>query len=305
MLSINNLSAQNQVKISGVVVEDSTLLAVPFATVAAKEIATLTDINGAFSLTIGSAISSDSIIFSCIGYESKIISEKYFLKGEQTVTLVKKVYELNGPEIHGLSSGEIVKKAIGKIPEIFGTDTFYQAAFYRQYHEENNTYVRLIEASVTIENCVEKNSALKSKERVSINQLRRSDNNEKNNEEHGDHLMDLLEENPVYHSIGTVLNLKAINLYRFYLDTTRTYPDSVYHIYYYSTDRSGERFDRGEIFINAADFAITKITKEEFKNVHAVRKALRSSSAPYIGSFYLQILLLNTRCKKEKCIQRY
>ncbi len=296
------LPAQNEIKISGTVVEDSTLHAVPFANVSCKETATLTDINGKFNFTSISVNNSDSIHFSCIGFENKTIPIRSFLSGlEQTIVLIPKVYELPAQTIHGLSSSEIIENAIRKIPGTFAADTFYQAGFYRQYHEENSKYVRLIEAAVTIENRVEKSStSLKSDERVSINQLRRSDNYERNNEEHGDHLIDLLEENPVYHSTGTMLNMKALNLYRFYFDTTRTYPDSIYHIFYYSTDRSRERFDRGEIFIAADDFAILKFTKEEFKNTHTIRRELYNSSARYRWEFLSSKLVAEYKMKKGK-----
>src|SRR5262249_4803326 len=127
-----------------------------------------------------------------------------------------------------------------------------------------------------------------------------SDNYEKNNEEHGDHLIDLLEENPVYHSMGTVLNMKAFFLYRFYSDTTLAYPDSIYHIFYYSTDRSGERFDRGEIFIDTAHFAILKFTKEEFKNTRAPRRNLYNSSGNYRWELLFSKLIAEYKTKNGK-----
>lgn len=298
VLSFNFLFAQNEIKISGTVAEDSTLLAVPFVTVSFKQTATLTDINGKFSFTI-SATNSDSIIFSCIGYENKIVLSRNFLPGEQTILLTHKVYELPGPNISGLTSRGIIKKAVSRIPEIFVTDTFYTSAFYRQYHEENTRFVRLIEALITVENRVEKNSVLKSSERVAINHIRRSDVDERNNEEHGDHLMELLEENPVYHALGTMLNPKALDLYRFYFDTTRIYPDSIYHIFYYSTDRTRDRFDRGEIFISSNSFAILKLIKEEFKNPNPVREVSHISPR-YCWDFLSSKLVAEYKIKNGK-----
>lgn len=293
-----NLTAQNQITVSGKVVEDSTRHAVPFVNIllSANRTGTVSDINGKFTLEIDSLIPSDSIIFSVIGYETKIISAGNFSAAlENTIALTKRIYEIPSVTIDGLSSRQIIEKAIRKIPDIVMADTFYLNAFYRQYHEENNKYVRLIEATVTIENRVTKNKyLLKADERVSINQIRRSDNRERNNEEHGDHLMELLEVNPVYHTTGTMLNLKALDLYRFYFDTTYT-TDSVFHIYYYSTDRSGERFDRGEIFINENNFSILKFTREEIKNTHANRNRLYNSMAPYRWDFLSSKLVAEYR----------
>jgi hypothetical protein len=186
------------------------------------------------------------------------------------------------------------------MPEIFAVDTFYQEGFCRQYHQENNKYVRLIEAAITIENRAEKNNAsLKTNERVLINHIRRSDNNEQNNDEHGDHLIDLLEENPVYHSLGTVLNIKSLDLYRFYFDTTLTYPDSIYHIFYYSHDHTRDRYDRGEIFIDAKTFAIIKITIEEFKNDRPIRRE-NNSSGRYRWDFLSSKLIAEYKMKNGK-----
>jgi CarboxypepD_reg-like domain len=300
VLGANLLQAQNEIKISGSIVDDSTRYAVPFVTVSVKQTATLSDINGKFNFTI-SANNADSIIFSCIGYENKKIPIRSFVSGtEQTIKLLRKVYELPPHTKNGLTSRSIIENAIKKIPEIFVADTFYQEGFYRQYHEENNKYVRLIEAAITIENRAEKNNAsLKTNERVLINHIRRSDNNEQNNEEHGDHLIDLLEENPVYHSLGTVLNIKSLDLYRFYFDTTLTYPDSVYHIFYYSHDRTRDRYDRGEIFINAKNFAILKLTIEEFKNDRPIRRENNLSNR-YRWDFLSSKLIAEYKMKDEK-----
>src|SRR5436853_3988602 len=98
LLSANVLHAQNEIKISGTVVEDSTLQAIPFATLSIKGTAARTDLNGKFNLAT-SANASDSVVFSCIGYENKVISVRSFLYGkEQTVKLFPKVYELQGPD---------------------------------------------------------------------------------------------------------------------------------------------------------------------------------------------------------------
>lgn len=297
--------AQKQFTVSGKVVEDSTGHSVPFANIIHKETGTgmVSDINGRFTLTINTTVLSDSIIFSANGYEVKIISVGNFSSAsESTIALRKRIYEIPPVTIDGLSSRQIIEKAIRKIPESVAADTFYLDGFYRQYHEENNKYVRLIEATVTIENRVAKNKySLKGDERVSVNQIRRSDNRERNNEEHSDHLIELLEENPVYHSTGTMLNLKALDLYRFYFDTTFT-TDYVFHIYYYSTDRSDEHFDRGEVFIDADNFTILKFTREEIKNTHAVRRRLYNTLAPYRWEFLSSKLVAEYGMKKGKMV---
>ena len=300
VLGTNLLQAQNEIKISGSIVDDSTRFAIPFVTVSVKQTATLSDVTGKFSFTI-SANNTDSIIFSCIGYENKKIPVRSFVSGpEQTIKLLRKVYELPPGTIHGFTSRTIIENAIKKMPEIFAVDTFYQEGFCRQYHQENNKYVRLIEAAITIENRAEKNNAsLKTNERVLINHIRRSDNNEQNNDEHGDHLIDLLEENPVYHSLGTVLNIKSLDLYRFYFDTTLTYPDSIYHIFYYSHDHTRDRYDRGEIFIDAKTFAIIKITIEEFKNDRPIRRE-NNSSGRYRWDFLSSKLIAEYKMKNGK-----
>jgi hypothetical protein len=195
-----------------------------------------------------------------------------------------KCYEIPVVHIEGMSAKQIVKKAIDKIPDNFAADTFYSKIFYRQYHKENNFYVRLIEASLFFKSTVEKNkNSLNGRERVRVIQLRRSNNYEMNKEEHGDHLFDLLSENPVYHSLGTVLNRKALNSFKFFPDTIEN--DSVYHIFYFSKNSMDEKVQKGELLIDKRTFAILKFTKEERQNDNAVSKYDKASSVPYCWEF--------------------
>ena len=283
-------SAQNVVTIHGTTVEDSTFAPVSFASIYLAETrqGTISEVDGRFSLGVDTAIHGVSMRVSAIGYETRIIPlDSFVLAGDKGIRLRKTTYNLPVVPIVGMSAKNIVKTAIAMLPANYGADTFYLKAFYRQYHYDGLRYVRLIEANVMIENRVAKNAkSLKGKERVSVLQLRRSDNNEQNKEEHGDHLMDLLEENPVLHPVGTVLNIKSIDSYKFFPDTNEAADVPLWHIFYFSTDLAAEHLEKGELFIDKKSFAVVMFTKEERKNNRIRDKRIYPSTAPYRWDFW-------------------
>lgn len=281
------LFGQNKITVTGKVLEDSTYAALPFANIVLEKNGhgIATDAKGAFELIVDIPDSSSHLVFSAIGYEPEVISVGRLISQlNGIVTLKPRVYPIPVVLIEGMSAKQIVKKAIDKIPENFASDTFYLKGFYRQYHKENNAYVRLIETTLYLKNSVEKHkNYLTNKERCRVLQLRRSNNYEMNREEHSDHLFDLLMENPVYHASGTVLNGKSLNAFKFLPGADEN--DSVYHIYYFAKKSEDEKTQKGELFINKKTFAVVKFIKEEQLNTGAFIKYHEVTSVPYRWEF--------------------
>jgi hypothetical protein len=111
----------------------------------------------------------------------------------------------------------------------------------------------------------------------------KSNNYEMNGEKHGDHFFDLLSENAVYHTQGTVLNRKALNSFKFLPGTDEN--DSVYHIFYSEKNSGGEKIQKGELLIDKKTFAIIKFTKEERMNDGAFIRYPEVTSIPYRWEF--------------------
>jgi hypothetical protein len=172
------LFAQNEIAVTGKVLEDSSFTAVPFANIVFEKShhGFVADRTGAFKLTVDTSGNSGHLIFSAIGYEPKAISvDSLISQLNGIVTLKSRAYDIPVVQIKGLSAKQIVKKAIDMIPVNFASDTFYSKCFYRQYHEENNFYVRLIEASLYLKNIAAKNkNSISNKERCRVLQLRKA-----------------------------------------------------------------------------------------------------------------------------------
>jgi hypothetical protein len=281
------LFAQNEIIVTGKVLEDSSFAGVPFANIIFKQTdkGFVADAKGAFSLTVDTSHNYGHLIFSAIGYESKVISVDSLISTLNGIVIVKaRAYDIPVVQIEGLTAKQIIKKTIDMIPENYASDTFYSKCFYRQYHEENNFYVRLIEATLYLKNTSSKNkNSVSDKERCRVLQLRRSNNYEMNGEKHGDHFFDLLSENPVYHASGTVLNSKALNSFKFLFGSDEN--DSMYHIFYSEKNSGGEKIQKGELFIDKRTFAIIKFTKEEQPNDGAFVRYPEVKSVPYRWEF--------------------
>ncbi len=176
----------------------------------------------------------------------------------------------------------ILKRAEENIPKNYPADAFTMSAFYSQYHKENGKYVRLIESDLDVyHKPADSIGASVQKELVKINHIRRSINYEENKEQHGDHLIDLLSENPIRYVVGTVLNSKAFDFYTFKMEEQRLSPErKFYHLSFLSKPGLMKKTERGEIVINAETFAVTyiKIIEERNKNARADRH-------PYPGSY--------------------
>jgi hypothetical protein len=94
LLVFNTLWGQN--KISGIVLGEASKLPIEYVNIgiAGKNIGTVTDENGKFHLSIDYQFEEDSLLFSCIGYESYSLKISDIKEGH-IVNLKEKQYDLN------------------------------------------------------------------------------------------------------------------------------------------------------------------------------------------------------------------
>lgn len=101
--------------ISGKVVEEDSLTPVPYATIYFSGLQTgmISDINGDFDCRLSDDYADDTLVFSFMGYESKRILLKDFLKLEDRVIVLKKrIFKI--PEVH-ISSRDFKVISIGNM----------------------------------------------------------------------------------------------------------------------------------------------------------------------------------------------
>lgn len=161
------------------------------------------------------------------------------------------------------SAIQIIEKAIVAIPEIFPQSKTYLEGNYKQIHNENDKYVRYIEAEVSIEKqgyapSIKQNQ----EEKFAISHLRKSFNYEMNGEQHGDHLADLFAEDPIQYLSSSFLNINNLSLY----DWSILEKHNNYWIQFQNKPWDNPRNLIGTVIIDPSNYAILGTTVYEIPN---------------------------------------
>ncbi len=203
-----------QVDVEGVVL-DAKKQPVPYAFVGYNnQFFTSAGENGEFSLKIPDAKETDTITVTALGfvpYETTLAqlgSAKPFI-----ITLQPYTFELDGVTVTYSEARNHWLKALQKLQQALPGMAYTYPAYFRQVHQENGTYVRLIEAGMTVYDVAVTYQAGILQERFSLQQVRRSNVYERNGDEHGDHLVDMFMENCVRYPSRTVMDAKAVMRY--------------------------------------------------------------------------------------------
>ncbi len=274
--------AQQSSTITGTVRDSKTKATLPFAIVSIKHTnqATVANEQGSFSFSFIKS-DNDTIVFSMFGYEKKESGVNTLLKNDSLkVELDEQVFDLPVTPITGLTAKEVVRKAIKNLNQNFPDTELLIQSFYRQYHKEDNHYVRLIEAIVVTDEKPYRSyiSAFKP-EKVAITAISRSNVLEENKSQHGDHLIDLLTENPFKFPIGSVLNSKGIDYFNFHFvnsDTGETI------IQFSSVLSSQDKIQNGFIFIDEKTFFIKRLITESFPNPNSKVRHFAGTGENYL-----------------------
>jgi hypothetical protein len=320
MIATLHSFSQSVINVTGMVSDRIDKAPIPYATLYNKvySVYSICDSTGKFSLRVSLTNQNFYLVISSIGYLNDTLSfENLKSDNFKSIFLIPKPEELPVATIDAMTAKTIVQKAIEAIPQNYFDSTFVFNANYCQYHFEKRTNdtcsiaVRFITADADVLQQLSGDKAnLHAMEKVRIINLLRSNVYEKNKEQHGDHLMDLLAENPIYHQSGTVLNIKALNCYRFYYDTSKTENDSNYCIHFESVRNDQPKFEHGALTIDKSNFAILSINIDEYANSKFNSRKIYSSSAPYKwdfidGNFEINFKKQNKKYMVENCYRKY
>ena len=168
------LPALSQVKLEALLIDQETKRPVPYASIGVIGSAkgTSSNINGQFTLTIDL---HDKVKISCIGYNSIELTSPFpeVIYLQPSVTQLEEIIVTNKK----MNAGRIVQKALASVKDNCLQTSFNQTFFYRHYCKDNDTYGRLIEASVEVfkENGYKpRRTKPGQQEGIRVNQLRRS-----------------------------------------------------------------------------------------------------------------------------------
>lgn len=177
LTSIKILS-QSYITIKGNVVNKENLDPIEFVNISILNTnqGTITEQDGSFIFHIPDSLKNYRLIFSSIGYESIEVpvnglktSGQYYLK--------PKIYEINNITVIPINqtADEIVSSVLKRLNNNYPINKHFLNCFYREIAYDNLSPKRLIEAAIGIHNFGI--NASFSKDRIKINQFRKSDDN--------------------------------------------------------------------------------------------------------------------------------
>lgn len=285
-LFITFYSNAQETHLSIIILSAGDSMSVPFANGYLKgtQFSWLSDEKGNIHITLKKSTGQENLIVNAFGYEEASVPIGSIKKETPfRVFLNKKAYTLPAVNINGRNAKGLMLEVIKHLPENFKKESDLTPAYYRQVHKENGQYVRLIEAGIIFDNGNYFPDDRK-REKVAVLTVRRSNNYEKNKEQHGDHLMDLLEENPVRYNEHSVLNKKAIDWYRFNFIEDKN-NNGLTVIRFHSLDKSKEKIETGKLFIDEGNFMIKAIEVETYPNPYKTMYARNSTKEPFFWDF--------------------
>lgn len=154
------LLAQSRSVFLGIVVDQVTQTAIPYAHVTfdGTAVGTSANLDGQFELKIPETDLPATIRISCIGYESITIAVNEVDFERRIITLQPVTTSLEGVVVSANKSKKkdlnkarrLVKRAIRRIPKNYSDVAVNLPSFYRHYCAENGNYVRLIEAALDL-----------------------------------------------------------------------------------------------------------------------------------------------------------
>jgi len=147
--------SQEDLKVSGRVIDQKTKMPLPFANVSIKDKSdgTVTNFDGEFDIFISSHV-SDTLIISHVGYTSFLISIKDAQNGALLIELNERTLELNEVQIQAerLVPRQIMESVLDKLKDNYASEPFISKGFFRDLRNQNNESAYLVEASFEVLN---------------------------------------------------------------------------------------------------------------------------------------------------------
>lgn len=263
--------SQENVLLKGYVSDAANKQPLSLAAVQVKntQLGALTEDNGYFELPVPKSNLNDSLRISFVGYLTRTISVAGYQQSDTLyITLETQVATKEEVVVTAMNARGVLLKAIENMKKNLFTDSLIQHGFYRQVHKENGTYVRLLEADISVAFNTKSPYKYSFHETVQTNKMRRSANFETNGDVHGDHLVDLLKENPVSYNKQNLLNPKMIDFLSPKFDSE---DEEQYVLKTQYKETSSAKLEQARLWIQKETFAILKIEIEKFPNPYYIK----------------------------------
>ncbi len=294
-------SAQEFITLAGTVTDDSTGVVLPFAQIgfAGTNTGTVTNEDGQFVLSVPSFFRNDSLVVSYLGYSAKRLSIP-LLDTLREIRIGLKPQKLQLPEFEvvALTPEQVIRKVVENIPRNYGGEPLILTAFIRSQKYSDGALAEFTEALVenrklgyalypakeTKRRRQESNVPLLLKGRVvsdttlveTLGEIGRNAGCLGCNFVH-----DFVE---FYHE--TVFDEEQFRFYTFSMKEEAGDQGKLYHIRYDQRKGVKKKLWRGEIWVNAADFALLKIVQKPSFEAFDTYEKSKMKSLYYIDHQY-------------------
>jgi hypothetical protein len=149
LVVITNFSfAQETQLLQGTTKDAETGQPVPYVSIILKENGRglMSNDRGSFQLTISESMLSDSLLFSCIGYELRSIPVSKLAGMNSEIKLKAKTFELDEVVVFPLLPEEYIRKAVEKIKDNYANAPSLSKGYYTELMSENNQFLKYEEA---------------------------------------------------------------------------------------------------------------------------------------------------------------
>ncbi len=138
--------------IKGTVFDKRKGKAIPYCNigVANKALGTMTNMNGQFVLKITEEYWSDTLSFSCLGYESYLSAISTYPSKEQVITLAKKIYKIRTIDVIKYDPEYVLEMLSINRNNNYEKEYALFTTFYRELIQENDEYTDISEAVLQV-----------------------------------------------------------------------------------------------------------------------------------------------------------
>ncbi len=146
------LMKSSLIKIRGTVNNKKTNKPVPFAAihVPGSSIGTISNYEGLFEINLPADSIVDTLMISCIGYKQNTILSRDFLMGPVEIELAPTKFQIEELIVRPEKPKELIRAAMNKKGENYGTKPVLLTAFFREASKQNNKYISISEAVIDI-----------------------------------------------------------------------------------------------------------------------------------------------------------
>jgi len=134
--------------LQGTTTDSDTGQPVPYVSIVLKESGRglMSNDRGSFQLTISESALSDSLLFSCIGYELRSVAVSKLAGMNSEIKLKSKTFELDEVVVFPLLPEEYIRKAVEKIKENYANSPSLSKGYYSELMSENKQFLKFEEA---------------------------------------------------------------------------------------------------------------------------------------------------------------